>query len=133
MTPARPTPPLADGLYRLLIRDLELRFAIGVLPEEQGVRQRVRICLEAEVTEPPGGFRDDIGRVVSYAALVDGIRALAEGEQIGLVETLAERIAALVLWDDRVQAVRVQVEKPDIIAEAAGVGVVIERRRSVSS
>jgi len=133
MSASLSTTALAPECYRLLIRDLELPFAIGILPQEQGVRQRVRISLEADVTEPPEGFAEDIGRVVSYAGLVDGIRSLAQDGQIALVETLAERIAALALADARVQVVRVQVEKPDIIAEVAGVGVLIERRRPISA
>lgn len=132
MGPASSLPSLGPpiGCYRLLITDLVLPFVIGVLPEEQAGAQRVRISLEADVTEPPGGFQEDIGRVVSYAALVDGIKALSVGPPIALVETLADRIAAQTLADERVLAVRVRVEKPDIIAEAAAVGVLIERRRA---
>jgi dihydroneopterin aldolase len=50
-----------------------------------------------------------------------------------LVETLAERVADLCLSDPRVVVVRVRVEKPDVIVEAGGVGVEIERRRSDTS
>ena len=46
------------------------------------------------------------------------------------METLAERIAEACLTDTRVQAARVRVEKPEVIPNAASVGVEIERDRS---
>ena len=55
-------------------------------------------------------------------------RLLAEGH-INLVETLAEKIAALCLVDERVRSVRIRAEKLDVYAEAASVGIEIERRR----
>ena len=45
-----------------------------------------------------------------------------------LVETLAERIAAGVLADNRVKVVRVRIEKLDVFEEIEAVGVEIERR-----
>jgi dihydroneopterin aldolase len=45
-----------------------------------------------------------------------------------LVETLAERLAAFCLKDSRVVAVRVRVEKLDVFADAASVGVEIVRK-----
>jgi len=67
--------------------------------------------------------------VLNYETIVDGIKALADGKHINLVESLADRIAELCLADPRVRAARVMVEKLDIYAEAASVGVMIERRR----
>jgi dihydroneopterin aldolase len=53
---------------------------------------------------------------------------LAEGH-INLVETLAEKIAELCLGDGRVETARIRVEKLDVYAEAASVGIEIERSR----
>ncbi|MED5564931.1 MAG: dihydroneopterin aldolase, partial [Pseudomonadota bacterium] len=46
---------------------------------------------------------------------------------IDLVETLAEEIATRLLTDSRIIRLRIRLEKPEAIAEAAGVGVEIER------
>jgi len=43
------------------------------------------------------------------------------------VETLADRIVALCLSDQRVMRVRVRVAKPDVLDRVAAVGVEIER------
>jgi len=63
---------------------------------------------------------------------VNGARALTSDGHINLVETLAERIAALCLADARVSSVRVRVEKLDIYEQADSVGVEIERLQSES-
>ena len=124
--------PTPQNQIELRIRDLRLDVAIGVLPEEHGRKQPVifNLWLRAAAPAPARLGSDDIADYVSYADVVDGIKDLVgTAGHIKLVETLAEKVAALALDDPRVLRVRVSVEKPDIIAEAAAVGVTIERSR----
>jgi dihydroneopterin aldolase len=121
------------GVYRIFIRDLVLSCSIGVYDYEKLAPQRVRINVDVTAREPNAALEDDIVKVVSYDDLVKGIRAIAAEGHINLVETLAERVASLCLADPRVVNVRIRVEKPDVIVDAGGVGVEIERRRSDAS
>ena len=114
--------------HRVFIRDLELSALIGVHGHEKAKPQRVRLNVELYVREA-GDTADDIRNVVSYEAVIARIEAIVAQGHVHLVETLAERIARDCLADERVVSVRVRVEKPDIIRNAAGVGVEIERRR----
>ena len=114
---------------RIFIRDLVVPCAIGVHAHERNGTQRVRINTDLLVRDDGRPLHDNIGNVLSYEAIIDGIRALTESGHINLVETLAERIAALCLDDRRVESVRVRVEKLDVYADAASVGVEIERGR----
>ena len=113
---------------RVVIRDLVLPVVIGVREDEKHRPQRVRINVELHVDDTPV-VADAVDEVVSYADVVDGIKAMAGAGHVHLVETFAERIADVCLRDRRVTRVVVGVEKPDIIPEAAGVGVIIERTR----
>jgi len=114
--------------YRVFVRDLVLPCSIGIYPREKGLRRRVRVNAEIEVAAPlPAG--DDFADVVNYETIVAGIKAITEAGHINLVETLADRIAALCLADRRVRATRVMVEKLDVWPETESVGVVIERKR----
>lgn len=72
---------------------------------------------------------DDIAHAVDYAAAVSRVAALTVEGKFRLAETLAEHIAQLLLAEFPIHRVRVEVEKPDAIAEAESVGVSIERRR----
>jgi dihydroneopterin aldolase len=116
----------AKGIRHLFVHDLVLACRIGVHAHERDRPQRVRLNLDlavAETDQPPRRLAD----VVDYAALVERVRgALSEGH-VELVETLAERVAALCLEDPRVRSARVRVEKLEAVADAAAVGVEIER------
>jgi dihydroneopterin aldolase len=118
-----------QALDRIVIRDMELGFRIGVHAHEKLAPQRVRLNVEIEVRPGPVYRQDDIEQVLSYEYVLNGIKAMALGEHIQLVETLAERVAALCLADPRALRARVRVEKLEVEPSAAGVGVEIERRR----
>lgn len=115
--------------YRILVRDLVLKCQIGIHPHEQLAPQRVRINVEMGVLEQAGPLSDNIANVVSYEDVITGIKEMLSQGHINLVETLAEKVAVLCLADERVDSVKVRVEKLDVYAEAASVGIEIERQR----
>ena len=116
-----------QGSRRILISDLILPFEIGVFPHEHGKKQRVRINLSLDIAEGGRAVEDKIAATVSYGDIIDQVKALAEKGRINLVETLAERVAAICLADGRVRSCRVRIEKLDIYPDATIVGVEIER------
>lgn len=127
--PAAERPAASNVPVRhVFVRDLVLKCQIGVHAHERGGVQRVRINVDLEVADD-GPIEDNIRNVVSYEDIVTVVKRLVVGDHINLVETLAERIAAALLKDARVLKVRVRVEKLDVYADAAGVGVEIERPR----
>jgi len=115
---------------RVFVRDLMLDGLIGIYPEERRKPQKILINLELWVSETPGRPPQTYSEVVCYEQLVIRAKALLAEGHVDLVETLAEQLAMLCLADSRVDRCRVRVEKPDAIAEAAGVGVEIERNRN---
>lgn len=113
---------------KVYVRDLVLPCRIGVYSHEKDADQRVRINLELTCHEHPA-INDDHRNVVCYAEVVEGIRGLLNDGHINLVETLAERIAAMCLEDHRIVGAKVRVEKLDVMPEASAVGIEIERQR----
>lgn len=131
-------PRLADAARatrRMFVRDLVLQARIGVYTHEHGRTQRVRVNLDLAV-EDDGATHlsraavgaDDLGRVVDYDTVINAVRGIVDSGHVQLVETLAERLAEACLRDARVRVARVMVEKLDVFADAASVGVEIERR-----
>lgn len=123
----------ADAIRKtrhVFIRDLLLDAHIGVHKHEKGRRQRVRINIDLTVLENGPDAGDDLANVVCYEDIVEKVKALVEESHINLAETMAERIAARCLEDLLVMAARIRVEKLTVIAEAASVGVEIERRKA---
>ncbi len=132
-----PYADITQSIRKMFIRDLVLAASIGVYPHEHQTRQRIRINVELAVTDDgaqnlsrPAIGADELHRVVDYEAIMQRICAITEAGHVQLVETLAERLAQSCLADPRVRRVRVRVEKLDVFADAASVGVEIERRNS---
>lgn len=116
-----------DKIRHVFVRDLQLRAMLGVYDSEKLEPQRVIVNVDLSVKERGEPLDDDIQNVVSYEHVVNHIKELIAEGHVHLVETLAEMIANECLKNRWVVAVRVRVEKPDIIAEAVSVGVEIER------
>ena len=114
--------------YRMFIRDLVLLCRIGVYAHEKLRPQRVRINVSMRVEPAAAPRNDDIANVLSYDEVLGRIKALAAGDHINLVETLAEAIADICFSHDRVLEARVMIEKLDV-EPGASVGVEIRRRR----
>ena len=116
------------GVRHVFLRDMVLLAAIGVHAHEHGGRQRVRVNVDLAVAE--GGVEGDrLERVVDYERVATAVRGIVASGHIKLVETLAERIAGVCLEDGRVMRARVRVEKLDVFADTASVGVEVERGR----
>ncbi len=128
--PLHPPAPEAATVRRVFVRDLVVTTRIGVYRREKKAPQQVRINIEMLVPENGRVLNDRLANVVDYEAIVTGVRALAADGHVNLVETLAERIAALCLRDRRVRTARVRVEKLEVLPDAASVGVEIERHNA---
>ena len=120
-----------NALRHVFIRDFMVDCLIGVYEHEKCSPQRVRVNLDLAVDEGEHPIIDDILNVVSYETMANGILAIADEGHVNLVETLAERIADMCFDDQRVDSVRVRIEKLDILENAGSVGVEIERFRKV--
>jgi 7,8-dihydroneopterin aldolase/epimerase/oxygenase len=133
-------PRIADaqrGVRHVFIRDMTLAARIGVHASEKRGAQQVRVNIDLSVEDD--GARplsrasvgqDRLARVVDYEPIAAAVRRIVAEGHVGLVETLAERIAEACLADRRVLAARVRVEKLEVFADVAAVGVEIERRRA---
>jgi len=128
-TTPQPGKATVDATRRIFVRDLVLMAEIGVYRREQGTKQRVRINLDLAVDDPRGPPSDRLKDVVNYAKVIEAVRTLVGRGRVNLVETLAQQIADCCLVDPRVRQARVRVEKLDAVADAAAVGVEIERER----
>jgi len=116
------------GIRHVFIRDYVTEASIGAYDYETGAKQKIRINIDLSVNEAGDGHGDRLENVVCYDHVIGEIETLLGAGHIKLVETLAERIADLVLQDRRISSVRVRVEKLEAVEKAASVGVEIERQ-----
>lgn len=104
----------------------------GVLPEERDREQPFEVDLEVALDLSPAGRSDRLADTFDYGAAARMVAEVVATERCNLLEALADRIAARVLADGRVEAVTVVVRKlrPPVPVDLATAGVRITRRRS---
>jgi 7,8-dihydroneopterin aldolase/epimerase/oxygenase len=119
-------------LDRVALRGLRGYGRHGVLPSERANGQPFLVDVELGLDTRRAAKSDDLTDTVDYAGLADRVVALVEGEPVNLIETLAERIAALCLEPPGVEQVQVTVHKPEAPVTVAfeDVSVTIMRSRS---
>ena len=113
----------------ILIRDLRVDALIGIHRRERHARQTLSIDLDIGVPGTAVFASDKVADTIDYEQVALRIRELAASGHFRLVETLADRIAALLMKDFGAPWVKVSVAKIGILPNAKFVGVTIERRR----
>ena len=102
---------------------------IGVYDWERRIRQPVVIDLEMGTDISRAAASDDVADALDYKSVSKRVQQFVGESSFLLVETLTERIASMVLDEFPVPWVRVKLNKIGALRGAAGVGIVIERRR----
>ncbi len=133
MNPFRSIDDFLEGVDNtarvIVIEDLDLNLRIGVFEAEKHAPQRVMISVEVLIKPTESRHEDRIDRVISYAAIHDGIAALAERPHVALQETLADEVARICLASEEAVAARVHVRKLDVYADCRSVGIRIVRTK----
>ena len=115
------------ALDRIFVHDFVLPARVGAFDEEHDRPQQVRFNVDACIARP-ARVPERLPEVFSYDLITDGIRAIVAQGHIHLVETLAERIAAMVLAHPQIVSVTVRVEKLEVGPGAVGVQITRQRR-----
>jgi dihydroneopterin aldolase len=114
----------------IFLHDLRIETVVGIWEWERRIRQTISIDLEMGADIRRAAATDRIEDTLNYKAVAKRLQEFVGNSDFQLVETLAERIAALVLDEFAVPWIRVRINKPGAIRGARDVGVVIRRDRS---
>ena len=98
---------------RIAIRGLRARGRHGVLAHERRDGQLFVVDAVLTLDVRAAAASDDLADTVDYATLAARLHDVVAGEPVDLLETLAERLAAVCLADVRVSSVEVTVHKPE--------------------
>lgn len=111
-------------LDRISLRDHIVSTDIGAFQAERGTQQRIRFNVVVEVRPLAAPINDDVDRILSYDFLTESITLALADERLNLLETLAERVADLILLEPQATRVFVRIEKIDRGPGALGVEIV---------
>ncbi|HEY8509379.1 MAG TPA: dihydroneopterin aldolase, partial [Steroidobacteraceae bacterium] len=112
------------------LRGLTVECIIGFIEWERRIKQSVVIDLELPVDCRRAAQTDEVADTLDYKQVAKRVIAFVADSQFKLVETLAHRIALLILEEFGLSWVRVSVNKPGAIRHSRDVGVIIERTRA---
>jgi dihydroneopterin aldolase len=119
--------PATDKIF---LRGLAVDCIIGFIDWERQVKQTVLIDLEMPVDCARAAESDRVADTLDYKRVAKRVIAFVEASEFQLIETLAERVAAVILAEFDMAWVRVTLSKPGAIRGSREVGVEIERGRA---
>ncbi len=112
---------------KIFLNELKVETVIGIWEWERKIRQTVVIDLEMSADIARAAATDSVEDTLNYKSVAKRIQQFVEDSSFQLVETLAEKIAAIIRDEFGVQWVKVRVNKPGAIRGSRDVGVRIER------
>ncbi len=117
----------------IFLHGLKVDCVIGVWDWERRIRQPVIIDLDLGFDIRRAAASDAIDDTLNYKAVAKRLQDFVGNSQFQLVETLAERVAAILLQEFSLEWVRVRINKRGAVSGARDVGVIIERRAGGTS
>lgn len=112
---------------RIFIKGLRVETVIGLHAWERRVRQPLVVDLEMASNVRQAAATDEIADALDYEAISERLVGAIEQSSFELLETLAERLAAIVRQEFAVPWVRVRLTKAGALRGAREIGVEIER------
>lgn len=102
---------------------------LGVLPEERQHRRPVviTILMQSDIARPVK--TDALGDAIDYSCVQAAVVTCVEKSSFQLLESLAARIAEVVLTFEGISKTTVRVEKPNALTDCEGVAVILRRER----
>jgi 2-amino-4-hydroxy-6-hydroxymethyldihydropteridine diphosphokinase len=119
-----------QAIDKVFIEGLEIQALIGIYDWERRIRQPLVFDLEMAFDNRRPANSDAIADTLDYKAISKRLIAFVSTSAYGLVETLAERCAQVVLQEFDVAHLRLKLSKPGAVRGARAVGVIIERSRA---
>jgi len=113
----------------IYLSDLRIDTIIGIYDWERRVKQTVIIDLEMGTDIRAAAKSDNIENTLNYKAVAKRLFAFVGESEFELVETLAEKVAELILAEFNVPWLRLKVNKQGAVRGVRDVGVIIERGR----
>lgn len=111
----------------VFIENLKVPASIGVWEWEHRIKQNLIFDIELGCDLQQAAQSDNVENTVSYKDVSLRISEFIAESKFNLLETVAEKIAGLILDEFPVSWCKVKVSKPRAVEMAKNVGVIVER------
>ncbi|WP_371186507.1 dihydroneopterin aldolase [Thalassotalea maritima] len=111
----------------VFIEGLRIETTIGYYDWEKQIKQPLIFDLQMGCDIRAAAAGDELAKTLDYAVISSEIERFANAKVVDLLETLAENLAQHLMQTYAIDWLRLKINKPDAVANATGVGVIIER------
>jgi dihydroneopterin aldolase len=111
----------------IYLKDLRIDTIVGIYEWERRTRQTVILDIEMGADIRKAAGTDAIEDTLNYKAVAKRIISFVEKSDCQLIETLAERVADILLREFKVPWLRLSLNKQGAVRGVRDVGVIIER------
>lgn len=115
---------------RIHLRELKIETIVGIFDWERTTRQTVSFDFEFPGDARRAALTDRIEDTLDYKRIAKAVIPFVEQSQYQLVETLAERVAQLILREFQIEWVKLTVSKLGAVRGSRDVGITIERTQA---
>jgi dihydroneopterin aldolase len=114
---------------KIFLRGIEVETIIGIHAWEQRAPRPLILDLELGTDIRDAASSDHVRDAVDYAAVHALVVKFVGETQVGLLETLAERLSRQLFQQFPILSLRLSINKPGAVAGVKAMGVEIDRRR----
>ena len=118
-----------SGYNLIFVNDLTLNAELGVYAHEKNIQQPLRVNMIAKIRNIPETSNEKIDNVVCYNEISIIIKEIVNSGHTILLETLAEKILLECFKNNRIETIKIRLEKLNAIDDAESAGIEIERSR----
>jgi dihydroneopterin aldolase len=111
----------------IYLHGLKCECTIGVWEWEKAISQTLTLDIDLANDNRKAAANDDLKDTLDYQALTQRVQDFAKDNAFELIETLAEKLAAIILDEFDTNWVRIKLDKGQAVKGVKHVGVVIER------
>ena len=114
---------------KIIIKDLILNFVIGYYSLEKVKKQNVKFNIELNYTNQKNHNDKDIKSIIDYGKIIKVIKNFTKNKHYNFLESLAEDLFDELFKDERINKIKLKIEKLDAIKETDSVGIEITKKR----
>jgi dihydroneopterin aldolase len=118
-----------DYKKKVIIKDLLLNFVIGYYSAEKAKKQNVKFNIELNYTDQKNLNDKDIKSIVDYGRIIKVIKNMTKNKHYNFLESLADDLFDELFKDERIDKIKLKIEKLEAIREAASAGIEITKKR----
>ena len=118
-----------DYKKKVIIKDLLLNFVIGYYSAEKAKKQNVKFNIELNYTDQKNLNDKDIKSIVDYGRIIKVIKNMTKNKHYNFLESLADDLFDELFKDERIDKIKLKIEKLEAIRKAASVGIEITKKR----